>query len=266
MIIENHHKEYEFLTVQYGKAVRWLLYSDIFEEFQSVYCVDIDIFYFREEPTLFEQHMKHCVKINLPYSNIIRKNELKKWSPQHNYFLNRYYGFSKVVQSAIKKKIYSYQLSGLHFMKTDEYFKYFTKEYRRTLFEEIIINKCPGFINHKNGFNNESYLFDIINRSGMGLPPIVEKGPYMLDYHNYNLIGFRPHHGIHLGIFRADYGVDLFHDTLLKDFYIEYMNSFFDLLKTNLLYKKLYNLSSPWIKDQFVRMKVFYDKHVLKDN
>ena len=47
------------LSNQQGKSIRWVLADHKFEEFDSVYIGDIDIFIVPEEPDLYEQHNQH---------------------------------------------------------------------------------------------------------------------------------------------------------------------------------------------------------------
>lgn len=73
------------------KAIRFLIPKHEFVDFENVYFGDIDILIVRENPDLLQTHLEHCNKVNLPYSNLIRKGEKR--------------------------------LTGLHFFKVDEYYE-----------------------------------------------------------------------------------------------------------------------------------------------
>lgn len=128
------------------KSIRWVLPSHYFAEYENVYIGDIDILICREVPSLLEQHLEHCQKQCLPYSNMVRPN--------------------------------STRLSGLHFIKKDEYYIYMKdviKKYKRLL--------KTGKLKDK----NEMVLYRMIQESSLGFPTDQ----------------FRPHHGLHLGLWRS---------------------------------------------------------------
>lgn len=146
------------------KALRWLLYLDEFEQYDYVYIGDVDIFIIRETPSLLEQHIAHCKTLNLPYSNMIRKN--------------------------------SNRLTGLHFVQTKPYFDAIRlqgEQYR----------DCSKF-NQKDPLSqksvNEYFLYRLVEQSGLGLPPRTE-GDCLMSPDDSNKVNFRPHHGLHLRVF-----------------------------------------------------------------
>lgn len=127
------------------KSIRWILHDEEFNNYENIYIGDIDMFIVKESPSLYDSHLKHCEEINLPYSNIIRENTEK--------------------------------MTGLHFMKTQEYFP-------KAL---PIIEKYKNLIAQDNfNMHNENLLYNILKES-IGLPLI--RG------------NFNTHHGIHMRVF-----------------------------------------------------------------
>lgn len=139
---------YDTSNNQILKSFRWTINRDMVEAYDNIYIGDVDILLCREGEDLFVQHLSHCEKTHLPYSNSVRNIDHTKS-----------------------------RLSGLHFVKCDEYYSLAGKtieKYSRLLKE--------------NGtkVSNEENLYRIVEESGMGFPKKW----------------WRPHHGIHLGLWR----------------------------------------------------------------
>lgn len=128
------------------KTLRWIIGPEHFEDYENIYIGDIDMLICREDVDLMSQHLEHCRKNDLPYSNAIRS------------------GTSR--------------LSGLHFVKKDEYYN--------TMMATIEEYKDLLRRGKLKGIKNEEILYKMVKKAGLGLP----KG------------WFRPHHGIHLGLWR----------------------------------------------------------------
>lgn len=147
-IIENYFNN--LLTdkgIEKNRCLRWLIPSKEFKNFENVYMGDIDILIIKENPSLLDSHLQHCTKTNLPYSNTIRKSTKR--------------------------------LTGLHFIKTKEYFNKMN-----SLINYYIINndKIP------NNLKDEKFLYSMIKKT--------------IGFGNLKQVTFRPHHGLHLGFFR----------------------------------------------------------------
>lgn len=98
-IIENFYKD---VKTEHPKLLRWLIKEENFLNFENIYFGDIDFLIVKEKPSILESHLDHCKKINLPYSNVIRKNSKRmsgllfikrkeyyeKMNEEINYFLN----------------------------------------------------------------------------------------------------------------------------------------------------------------------------------
>lgn len=126
------------------KSIRWIIPIDYFTT--NVYIGDIDMLIVDE--TLPEQHVKHCMKHNLCYSNAIRKGEKR--------------------------------LTGLHWCM----YEYFVKMQG----EQQMIAKLLQHdkIEFRKDYRNEHLLYEMVE-AGIGKFPNDD---------------FRPHHGIHLGIWK----------------------------------------------------------------
>ena len=83
---------------------------------------------------------------------------------------------------------------------TEEYFKIIKSllpKYRE------IISSNKMFDNHLLGFTNEAFLFDLMNECGWGeFIPVAENDEAMMSSLKGNR-SFRPHHGVHLSIFKT---------------------------------------------------------------
>lgn len=71
--IVDHFYDGVELNSQRGKAIRWTVWDEEFHKYKALYYADIDIFYVREEPSLFQQHLEHCNLIGIPVSNVRRR-------------------------------------------------------------------------------------------------------------------------------------------------------------------------------------------------
>ena len=241
------------------KALRWIMIDDRLEAYDYVYNVDIDIFYIKENPSLLDQHISHSELIGIPVSNVYRPEFV---IDNYNFksFLKRIYhnGIMDGLKSLTHTKTTSIKASGLHFFKTKEYFdaiRPYISKYR-----EIIENPRSSFIHHKEGFHNESILADLMNDSGLGSNiPYITDADLALDYREYNQTSFRPHHGLHLGIFLTDNGVVQSNSTLQHEVYLEYIKDYMKITNNDLLWKKLYESFDSELKELIVRMETYYE-------
>ena len=257
-VVENNTSQWGKISGQPAKCLRWVLWDDIFDEFESIYIGDIDIFIVPESPSLYEQHMKHCQVLQLPYSNIIRRSEVE--FDNHPINLAKRLarnGLSYAMATMRSPGQTIHQLSGLHFIKTKEYFaaiKPLFSKYREIIYHA---DRHNGFVHHKSGFNNECFLYDLIQESGLGLPPVAPYGPSLLDYNNYLEIGFRPHHGIHFGIFRTEEMAKSYHDLVASLLYQRYYAYYKESTASDSLFSKIEQLFDDYLRDLLERM----DRH-----
>jgi len=66
-------------TPEYGsadantiKCLRWLVYEPAFEQYECMSIGDVDMAIYREFPSYMDQHLAHCRRLGIPYSNFIR--------------------------------------------------------------------------------------------------------------------------------------------------------------------------------------------------
>ncbi|MFA0166276.1 hypothetical protein AB4438_08125 [Vibrio breoganii] len=241
--------------IAHGAAVRWLLHDYRLDAYKSVYVADIDIFYIRESVDIYTQHMQHCRAINKPFSNVLRiPRDTSKYNIKTFYF-----NFIKHKRYIIALKHFfygceQYQLTGLHFYQVGEYsskIKSIQGDYIK------LINECRLLEHHKNGFNDEALLYDIINEMGYANNlPIAKSNSDMLGSHSKES-GFRPHHGLHLGIFRTDKYSEFEHEILNSRIYKEYYKDFLEISETK-EFKDIEAFFSPEMKTEFNNMHNYY--------
>jgi hypothetical protein len=246
-----------------GSAVRWLLYDGEFADCEAVYAGDVDMLVMPETPKLHEQHNIHCEVLGLPYSNILRPprvthvrkdpvgiaRRLTRFGPKNT--------FRALAQSEIRLE----RLSGLHYVRTDEYYRAVLPkmlEFMGLLGAGRGITVLPAD-KYLNGFSDEAFLFDLIRESGLDLPPEVDYGPHLLEYRNYRSVGFRPHHGIHLAIFRTANLNTAYRATLLLDCYREYYTRYMQEMKQEPLFQALLKSSPAWLQAMFARIESSYE-------
>jgi hypothetical protein len=70
---------------------------------------------------------------------------------------------------------------------------------------------------------------------------------------NYDNVSFRPHHGIHLGIFR-DSDLTAVASIIHSPTYEKYFRSYADIMRNDDLFSKLLDKSSDYVKQIFSRL------------
>ena len=203
--------------------------------------------------------MNHCGVLGKPYSNIKRTSKNKIFKPK--------YIARNVVKFGIKETFKYYfgdgsdmnKLSGLHFVKTKEYFEKLETVRDRFIKELNLLAEGKSKKYNLCSFRNETLLHDIVNESGMGVPEIY----YKSGYTKYNIsqdsneYGYRPHHGIHLGIFRDNITPQRDTAITLSELYKSYYKYFCELEKTE-EYKTIEKLYTPYIREIIDNMHDFY--------
>lgn len=151
---------------QIKKSIRWLHYDILFENFEYLYIGDIDIFLCPEKVELLEQHIKHMKLINLPYSNVIRKN--------------------------------SKRLSGLHFVKVYPYYRAIKPELNNFIKN---LNKIDE--SKLNTVNDEEILFKLLNKVGLINNGIVDSKNNFRPIHGLHLGNWRLRDFLHRKLFKS---------------------------------------------------------------
>lgn len=146
------------------KLIRWILNQEYFENFEYVYIGDIDILFLPEKTSLFDFHIKQMKALNLPFSNKVRLD--------------------------IEGR-HTERLTGLHFVKTKEYFQKINPIIYRIKEDKAYRDKYLEGLERDENFlykiNKEAFDFDAKSVS----------------------TAERPWHGLHLGITRGNKGVDV---------------------------------------------------------
>lgn len=167
-VIFNYRNEYPKDRFTLG-ALRFLIFDEIIESFPYTYVGDVDILIAKENVPLVEQHKKHCDFLKLPYSNIIRRHSDKR-------------------------------LTGLHFIKSPDYYNQvrpYTEKY-------LALLKTGNA-----GFRRDDEILYAMC-SDAGILPAVESESNTINDYTYSPLtyDFRPHHGLHLNSFRGSLFAD----------------------------------------------------------
>lgn len=242
---------------QIGKSVRWLVYDKAFEDYEAVYIGDIDILFFAEKNPMFEEHIRHCDFLKKPYSNIAREQKLNKKlapKPVARNFVK--FGVGQTLRFYADGKKTITKMSGLHFMKTKEYFPKMLKLRENVVKELNLLAEGKSKKYNLCSFNNESLLYDMMLECGFG--EIGKSKPGYNTATEGNILGYRPHHGIHLGIFRHKGIMESEKDTLKSEEYHEFYKSFEELAKTE-EYKQLSKSFSEYLNEIIQNMREYYE-------
>lgn len=203
LFVEDTFSDCKNMTPLVSASLRWILWDDSFGDFDYLYYVDIDMLYCKETLPLHEQHIRHMDFIGLPFSNVRRPGIVRSF---HRIGLLRrikYAGFNRFFWFLSKNNTIEYRASGLHFVKIKEYFSKLSSE-KRSYYKYLIYS--GKMFSKVCLVDNEAFLYWMLSDMGynvenMGVQSSLEN---MLDFNNYMCKEFRPHHGIHLGIFRIE--------------------------------------------------------------
>lgn len=257
VIKENNYEYLKGLSNQRGKALRWVIRDKKLKDFDYVYFIDIDILYFREPIPLHAQHKKHMKILDLPFSNVIRTKVNNNRKPKTFLYRVKNYGLTNAILNFMKGKRTEKRLSGLHFVEVKRYFEkveMMQKKYRKILTDENRLKNIEAL-------SNEGILYEICKKSGFDLNKLGEyyEDPVSANnFNNFEKRNFRPHHGIHLGLFRGnDTNVPtskIIADSNTYDYYIKNIDRYLD----DKIFIRLLNNSDDFIKKQFDSMFQYY--------
>ncbi|MBW3466405.1 hypothetical protein [Arthrospiribacter ruber] len=253
-LVENYFSEFDNLERKQGSALRWVIYEDYFLDFDFLYYVDIDIFYLREPIPLHSQHKNHIEKFELPFSNVKREKitdnrELKTIKKRFDSF-----GLINTLRQYFNGRVVENRFTGLHFVVPNEYFLRVKKA--QDLLKEMLLDN--SYLNEFQGFSDEPMLYWIIKESGYNVDLFGQYSePNSLDFENYKSLDFRPHHGIHLAIFRENnFNKEKFSVILNSPAYQFYFEAFNYQIKSDPIFNLVLEGSDNFIKDQFSRMQL----------
>ena len=248
-----------------AKCIRWIIYEPIFEEYEALYIGDIDIVIANEDESLFDQHMRHATRFDMPYSNIVRSIGLpNQASPREivkNIYLSGLLNAYRILKRSVADKPgVMYKLSGLHFILTKEYLPAIAAV------KETFIGHLNNMGDGKDGyydigtFNNEAFLHDMVKASGLPVPEdSTKKYDLARQQQDPEYIFFRPHHGMHLGIFRETSLMENSRNRLDSDAYKLYYEDFRKLSETE-DYKKIEPFFRAFVANQLRIMHSYYSR------
>lgn len=253
-IREESFKDCPHMTPLKAKSLRWVLWDDTFRNYDYLYIVDIDMLYIREPKLIHEQHCEHMNTTGLPYDNLVRCfkrspfNLISIGSRLKNAGLQNIIGYLFGTRN-------DFRLSGLHFIDVENYYKIYNDEQRKYYKRMIYKGK---FIRDVYSCNNESFLYLIMKEIGLtpGRLAIQTNSINMLDFENCARPEFRPHHGIHMGIFRIE--LQEKHEILESKPYDYYVKQFTKNIMNDKVFITLLNMSSERMKIQFDRFFRYY--------
>jgi hypothetical protein len=234
-ILEEQFTECKKMTPPKSQSLRWVLWHDDFENYDYLYTVDIDILYIKEPTDLHIQHEEHMKVLDLPFSNIRRKYSYNPYSIKTLAKRIKMSGFSKLKRFFIQGNKQLDRLTGLHFVSIPEYYSALTPEIREKFKNDILNDKVSSYIMLS---NDEALLAYIVKYIGFDISKLgyQTKSNEMLDFNNYKQQIFRPTHGIHLGVLRAQESLVI----NSKSFNSEYYSYYFDIFKSDILSDKIF--------------------------
>ena len=257
-IVENTLGDREWKKPQWGKAVRWLLWDKRFMDFQGVYIGDIDMLIMPEKLPLLEGHRRHCERLGLPFSNVMRPPAMFPVRRDLRSFMvtAQVRGLKEAVRLFMRDKLPARRLTGLHFFIPEQYEPLFSRH--KDKYWDLLLRR-PHFLWHDRGFSNEAFLYDFMEEFGCidkvpAAPPIGEDEEFSFDED----VLYCPHHGIHVGTFRSERLVTRFFNNCRKIF-----SGFYDhylAMSQEPLYQRMAEHFSPLLRSELDRMHTTMDK------
>lgn len=246
-------------------SYRWVLWDELFLKYNFIYIIDIDMFYIREPKPLHIQHKERMEISGLPFDNLKReakqKRNLRKILRRIKYA--HFHLFFKFIS---QKYITETRLSGLHFIDTHKYYTQNNRNYldnirkqlsKKIFFPDIMIA------------DNEALLYKIVTELGYNCDWIgyQTSTTAMLPFENNLRKEFRPHHGIHLGIFKSQ-GYKKWSENTKKAFipilesktYKFYINEYKKIYFSE-EFSRFFSLMPEEIKIYITRLNEYYNIH-----
>lgn len=107
-----------------SRSLRWFFYDPILFQYEYIYIGDIDVFICQETEDLCKQHIKHADFLNLPYSNCLRSEKINVKKDTKSIIKGIIkFGTRDVIKALKEKEVSLERLTGLHFIKTKEYYE-----------------------------------------------------------------------------------------------------------------------------------------------
>lgn len=220
------------------KAYRWLMYDELFEDYQYIYIGDIDIYICSESIPLHEQHILHMTAQKSVYSNIVRaysEPPLPKWICKHRQVLNRtgLWIPIKNFHTLFHKYFYHKRITGLHFVHAEDYYSAVKKQAEKffdVYYEKRFTSRFYRLImNFYASYSDETFLYYMIKKSHLQIPRQADGKTEILFCGNMRSHNFRPHHGLHFGMWRDKTSADAdyhryMHTHMCRSFYCQFKN------------------------------------------
>ena len=250
-------RELPRITALQSKSCRWVLWDDLFNQYDYLYIVDIDMFYIREPQPLHLQHSERMKMTGLPFDNMRRTIKLTRNLATVLYRIKQS-GLHNFGHFMFNKNVVEEKLSGLHFVNVKEYYsaenfriinEVKQRLFRRYFFPEILTS------------NNEVLLANIVKQMGYDISRLGMQTDSIksLSFTDIYRPEFRPHHGFHLGIFRAGIVKDSKNDPILdSETYRYYLQRYLDLIKED-DYKVFYNNLPLFAKTYIDQLHSYYN-------
>lgn len=259
-IVENAFADCPKMTPLKAQSLRWVLWDDTFANYDYLYIVDVDMLYIREPRPLHEQHIEHMQTTSLCYDNIRRVIVRKPWKPYTFGKRLKEAGLRAMCQFIFGNK-QEYRATGLHFIDVKEYYSHLTKtileRYKRDIYNKSILTYVMTP-------NDEVMLYKILEREALtpNRLAIQEDSVKMLDFNNCTRPQFRPHHGIHLGMFRHSLEEISenpgFLNILNSAAYKYYIDVYQREIMSDVVFMTLIDTLPEYIKVYFQRLNEFY--------
>lgn len=259
-IVENTFFDCPRMDALKSKCLRWVLWNDRFLDFDYIYIVDIDILYVPEKIPLHEQHKMHMDYIGSDCVSNMRR--FTRPDMRGSLSILKRYGWVVSIRYLLSKG--EYRLTGLHFFKPVVYYKYFTADLRKKFTDCIYRSKIYEYTRI---MNDEVFLYAILQASGIDTDCMsIQTDSYSsLDPDNPLRGEFRPHHGIHLGIFRnsldklSESAKQILNSGIYKYYYHYYRSS----IKNDPIFSLLSINFNNKIKGYFESLERYYESYSL---
>lgn len=260
-VIENYAQHTKFTkkansVQQIQRCQRWLFYDEAFLDYEAVYIGDIDLLICKEEKPLFEQHKLHCESLGTPYSNIKRTEPIHKYNMRIVARNFAKFGLGQSLKYYIKRTTPPVKFSGLHFVLAQEYYNKISMVIDDFYKELNLLAEGKSKKYNLCNFNNEALLRDIIIAAGFN--DCEESGgkPYNLET-DATVVAYRPHHGLHLGIFRHPSLIESEKMLITSDLYLSYYEQF-KRMKNIPIYQLICGNFTDHLKNLIENMEEFY--------
>lgn len=231
------------------KSLRWFLFDEELLKYKYLYIGDVDVIFCNEKNEFCDQHVKHINFLGTPYSNISRKNNIKAITSPKEILKGIIKNGFKDTYKAFKKGPYlNKKLSGLHFIEVKPYYKAI-----EAIQEEVISELNRIFLgNHPNQaiyyLTDEVVLKYLVEKAGLKIPKVCKELKDMVLNENPNSYEFRPHHGLHLGVWRNKRNAKNSESYISKSLYINYYKQYENYKKDPIFINLLGSLSPTVFK------------------